>query len=230
MSIAVTKGKISRTGNNLGSGSEDLLTASVFGLIRYLPAEVLLFPILDRAVNIAGNTLQFDKTILNEKIEFEFWPHLKSSEPDVKINLGENHAIFVEAKFNSGKSGFEKNDQLLRQYKDLCKLKPNLRSIVYLTKDRTLPVGVISDSIDSVRKFDDDLNSIDFKNNTYWISWFDIWEICKSKKEINGLLKNRVVADIYELLEKLGLKHYTGISSDQDVRILSEHIFYKDGK
>lgn len=217
MSIAVTKGKISRTGNNLGSGSEDLLTASVFGLIRYLPAEVLLFPILERAENIGRNILQIDKNVNDNSIEFDFWPQLKNSEPDLKIDLGNHHTIFIEAKFYSGKSGSNDKDQLFRQYSDLHNLKPGLGTILYLTKHRTMPEAEISDSIDAVRKFGGDLNPIDFKSDTYWLSWFEIWEICKTKKDSDDLFKKRIISDICELLEKLGLKHFTGFSRIKDV-------------
>lgn len=217
MSIAVTKGKISRTGNNLGSGSEDLLTASVFGLIRYLPAEILLFPILERAVNIGEKTLQFNKSVQDKLIEFQFWPQLRFSEPDLKMDLGGKHIIFIEAKFYSGKSGNGEKDQLFRQFLDLKNLKLGSGSIIYLTKHRTIPEAEIIDSVNAVRKFGDGLNPVDFENNTYWLSWFDIWEICNSKRGTEDLLQNRVINDLCELLERLGLKHFTGFSEIKDV-------------
>lgn len=217
MSIAVTKGKISRTGNNFGSGSEDLLTASVFGLMRYLPAEVLLFPILERAVNVREKILQLNKTILDEKIEYEFWPKLKFSEPDLKMDFGDNHTIFIEAKFYSGKSGNGEKDQLLRQYQDLRNLKSGLGTIIYLTKHRTIPVAEISDSVNSVRNFGDNLDPDDFENNTFWLSWFDVWEVCELKRDAGVLHQKRIITDLCEFLGKLGLKHFTGFSGIKDV-------------
>lgn len=226
MSIAVTKGKISRTGSNLGSGSEDLLTASVFGLIRYLPAEILLIPILKRAENIRKKTLRIENNIKDNSIEFDFWPQLKFSEPDLKIEMDHKHTILIEAKFYSGKSGGCEKDQLYRQYKDLSNLNSGLRSIVYLTKNRTIPEAEILESVKAVCNFGDDLDPLDFQNNTYWLSWFDIWEICKSKTP-ESIFQKRIITDICELLERLGLKHFTGFSRFKKIdKIKTKKIFY----
>ena len=221
MSIAVTKGKISRTGSDLVSNSEDLLTASVFGLIRYLPAEILLIPILGRAKNIDGETLQIGNNIKDDSIHFDFWPPLEYSEPDIKIDLGNNHAIFIEAKFYSGKSGGGEKDQLYRQYQDLCKVNSDSGSIIYLTKGRIIPEAEILESVKAVGDFGDDLDPIDFQNNTYWLSWFDIWEICKSKTP-ESIFQKRIITDICELLERLGLKHFTGFSDIHEVEYEKE--------
>lgn len=242
MSIAVTKGKISTSGKNLTSGSEDLLTASVFGVLRYLPADALLFPILKQAKNLHDETFNPNTDVKNSKIEIEFWPALKYSEPDLVIDTGMNELIFVESKFNSGKSGsydYEDginskpvNDQLKREFKDLMEYsfennKSVKKTLIYLTAHRTMPKDDLISSYQAVNV--SGLNSEMFKNNTYWLSWFDVWKVCRDyEMTCEDHFHRMMTCDLIGFLEKLGLKHFTGFSCDREVREINKPIFYDD--
>lgn len=240
MSIAVTKGKISRSGSNLTSGSEDLLTASVFGPMRYLPSEKLLLPVLRRARNLQGQFYEPPKVHRNSGLKIEFWPGFKRCEPDVMIEFGDQELMFIEAKFRSGKSGaFNADqvpvdvsnvlDQLAREWLDLVEVNHyKSQSLIYLTAHRTLPEGDIKDSAKELLKHrvtDPDL----FKESTYWLSWFDVWDEARSKiDDKDDSYIQIVMKDIVEFLEKLELKHFTGFSIGENIAI--EHpeslIFY----
>jgi hypothetical protein len=233
MSIAVTKGKISRSGSNLTNGSEDLLTASVFGPIRYFPSEMLLLPILIRAKNLNGKSYEPKTIVDNTELNVEFWPRYPRSEPDVSIKIGEKELIFVEAKFLSGKSGAfhaddeESNsgsaissDQLAREWVDLKNTaKFKNKSLIYLTAHRTIPDNDIEDSAVVISKHAaNDL--ADFKDNTYWLSWFDVWDEAQRKFDrTDDSYMQIIMKDIIELLEKLELKHFTGFAIGEEIAL-----------
>jgi len=242
MSIAVTKGKISTTGKNLTSGSEDLLTASVFGVLRYLPAELLLFPILKHAKNLNDDLYKPDTSVQDSEIDFEFWPGLNTSEPDVVIKTGMKELIFIESKFNSGKSGSynteregkkstAKYDQLYREFKDLVDYSDGnnnsiIKTLIYLTAHRTMPKDDFISSYKAVKE--SELSSEIFKKNTYWLSWFDVWKVCKDfKSEDENPFYMLMVRDLIEFLEKLELKHFTGFSCEREIEPINKPIFYE---
>jgi hypothetical protein len=243
MSIAVTKGKISRSGSNLTNGSEDLLTASVFGPIRYLPSEMLLFPILGRAENLNGKFYEPKSVVDDTELNIEFWPRYPRCEPDVSIKIGEKELIFVEAKFHSGKSGtFQADDkeapvdeaavsdQLAREWLDLCRDIPDKRkSLVYLTAHRTMPKSDIEDSAKEFLNMDS-IDSDSFKDNTYWLSWFDVWDEAQRKFDrTDDSFLQIVLKDIVQLLERLELKHFTGftIGVESAIDFPEPPIFYQ---
>lgn len=242
MSIAVTKGKISTSGKNLTSGSEDLLTASVFGILRYLPADSLLFPILKQAKNLHGETFNPITDVKDSEIDLEFWPALKYSEPDLVIKTGIKELIFVESKFNSGKSGSydpdeEKTsnpaiDQLYREFEDLSEFsvgnnKSVTKSLIYLTAHRTMPKNDLCCSYKAVKASRLNNECEIFITNTYWLSWFDVWKVCRDyKKTCEEHFESIMVRDVIEFLEKLGLKHFTGFSCNKVVEPIKQKIFY----
>ena len=230
MSQAVIHGKISRSGSNLTSASEDLLTGSVFGMFRYLPANQFLKPLLHLSKSISEPGRFLLTKPKSQIITVNFWPKYEFSEPDVEIQF-EGHHIFIEAKYLSGKSGSgDVNDQLKREFQDLVTFK-NLKgvniSLIYLTKHRLLPEESIKQSINAVRA-DDKIKTDQFLENTYWLSWLDIWEFVVQKNECEDHQKV-IVADICQYLEKLGLKHFTGFKTREDVSVpnVKKPIFYQ---
>lgn len=108
-------------------GSEDALTASVLGLLRYLPDSLLVSWV--RAAVPANAPAQGAIAALSGAVEVEFWPRWPDAlrgtglvEPDAVIHLG-NDAAVVEAKLHAGKSGTSPvtddeppGDQLARQW------------------------------------------------------------------------------------------------------------------
>ena len=206
MSIAVVKGKVSN------AGSEDLLTASVFGRLRYLPYNNYLKPILELSRNLSDDT--FTLTPLNGMPNIEFWPTKYKREPDIELST-DTTKLFIEVKFHSSKSGEEEHDQLANQYEDLCNDLDNKKAkegvIIYLTKDRVMPEVDLNNSIENITK--KDLKG-DFRKNLYWLSWFDIWEFLSNQiEDIDSARDKTIVQDIIDLLNKQGLKHFTGFSA-----------------
>lgn len=108
-------------------GSEDALTASVLGLLRYLPDSQLI-----RWVRTAAPTnaaAQHTIESLSGPVNVEFWPRWPDAlrgtglvEPDAVLHFAD-HTVVLEAKLHAGKSGAPPGpgdeppgDQLARQW------------------------------------------------------------------------------------------------------------------
>ena len=90
MSIAEIRGKISATGSNLSERMEDLLTSDILGCMRYLPAQKVLIPFLQRARSLYGNTLTIPGEVL--RVHYSFWPWLgvrKELKPVWLVDFGD---------------------------------------------------------------------------------------------------------------------------------------------
>ncbi|WP_099364491.1 hypothetical protein [Fredinandcohnia onubensis] len=183
---AILKGKVPSELVN----SEDLLTSSVIGTMRYITNLQILKSILEQAINASNEQLSIDIEI--QEVIYYFWPKLENSEPDVLIQLkdsnNQSYIVCIEAKYFSGKSSYEdetvafderKNyhrDQLAREIEDLYRLstlkllnikKENINAIqiIYLTNDTYIPIDDIENSSNSIReeKFK--------KEDIYWLCW-----------------------------------------------------------
>jgi len=218
---------------------EDLLTSNVFQLLRYISLENGLLPVLREAVNIDGDKLNIQR----DKYEAElcFWKNFSNSEPDIFIELKnkENviYSIMVEAKYLSGKSGtaiFEGeedaqiyiagSDQLEREWNDLkgYSAKKNTRCfLVYLTMHWTIPTIDLKSSIEVIGD--------DSRKNIYWLNWQSIHSILEDiLKETKGNLSDTekiVIKDIVELLNKKGLKEFSGYSLPVKKDLKTFHFF-----
>ena len=75
---ALVKGKLSREQKNM----EDILTSNVFGLLKYLPPRILLFPFLKIAKTING-VFSLEEIPDDLSFKFNFWPplHEKNCNP-----------------------------------------------------------------------------------------------------------------------------------------------------
>lgn len=227
MTIAEIHGKLSSSGSNISDRREDLLTADVFGCLRYIPFDKGLLKILTKAQRNTGTELCLKNS--SDSVCVEFWPRLKNnSEPDVLIRIGD-HLIIIEVKYLSGKSGHydanqENNDnleaassdQLARLFKGLMSDEGQYRkrSLIYLTAHRNLPKNDIKAGYKALDKLSDDIHD-EYNENVYWISWFEVHKI------ISGLLKNDsqlqdkyyriVLSDIQRLLHRKGLRQFEGL-------------------
>ena len=108
----------------LSSAKEDLLTADVFGVLKYLPADQYLQPLLSHiAEGQASGSFASCLRGLDFEAEdfiFRFWPNYPTpkgfpgmaTEPDVEL-VGRSLRIFFEAKLHSGFGDFQIPRQLL---------------------------------------------------------------------------------------------------------------------
>jgi len=218
MTIAEIHGKISS--GNLSDRLEDLLTSDVFGPLRYLPFTEGLLCVLGKAQLYTDPDTtfyaKFGKNLLNEP-KVIFWPRTGRSEPDALIEF-DHHLVMVEAKYLSGKSGdFDPEnaetasyDQLAREFRDLLDYQGDFsdRTLIYLTAHSTLPE---EDLDKSRRAMNGEEGEEKFRQNTYWLSWFEIRnaveELLGEQKDQN---KKLVLDDIKRLLHRKGFRKFEG--------------------
>lgn len=107
MIFAELHGKLGHDYSLAHDRAEDLLTSTVFQLLRYLPITDGFLPLLRKARSAGGERLSFEDT---DAVELELWPRLGvGCCPDVLLKLirGSNvsHAVVIEAKLFAGKTG-----------------------------------------------------------------------------------------------------------------------------
>ena len=105
--LAELHGKISRSGSNLRTTSDDNLTGNVFGTLRYVSFKQLTKPLLLSSIcSISEKTLQDVRNAINDvNIDFwgeniEFWPYDKEGELDVLLQF-DSVVLGIEVKYNS---------------------------------------------------------------------------------------------------------------------------------
>jgi len=204
---------------------EDILTSNVFGALKYLQPNEGLLPFLAHAR--AGGSLPFaDFVGRNPKITYQkFWPWHEQKgcngcEPDVEIHLqfadGKKFIFFIEAKYRSGKSSEECDeevldaepkppiDQLAREWHNLillAKERGATPKLVYLTAGVENPHKDIEASSEAfASKCPGDVQAFDCA----WLSWR---HLAQSMHKSSGPIQ----CDVLDMLEKLNLTFYRGI-------------------
>jgi hypothetical protein len=119
-------------GKSLGyEYTEDILTSTVFGTLKYLRPDMILIPFIESAFLYNGKRTTLWEKLNSEgielrcyqEVEYVFWTWNQNyGEPDL-ILIFRDHVhgfddllLIVEAKFKSGKSGTDENDQLVRYF------------------------------------------------------------------------------------------------------------------
>ena len=255
MTVAEIQGKLSSSGSNISDRLEDLLTADVFGCLRYIPFEKGFQRILTQAQCYTDPEKRLSIKNSNDDVSIEFWPRLENnSEPDVLIRNGD-HLIMVEVKYLSGKSGHysdnqenkdnleaASSDQLARLFQGLMSDKGNYprRSLIYLTAHRILPKNDIESGYEALNSLSDGNRHI-YKNYVYWLPWPEIYKtvagLLKEDSQISDNYWRIVLSDIQDLLHRKGLRQFEGFKgiTDKSERIATSYpttqpIFYRSKK
>lgn len=204
---------------------EDLLTSNTFGLIKYLPPEMVLIPFISLAKDplqnhSLGSWLQGASRIKH----LRFWPFLThkesiSCEPDVDILFlnedGSKTWVLIEVKYRSGKSskaiiGAEKpNDQLAREFDTLRWLSQEKGvarcAVVYLTTDYTCPGNELKDS---AKEYREKRGSIP---NLYWLSWRMLYDVL----EAANVSDNDIIEDLKKFMLHMNLTMFRRLRFSQ---------------
>ena len=184
---AELRGKLSDSaGLSQAERWEDVLTSSVFGLLRYLPPAITL-DFLTRARDAAGHAFALGTVGDAVTLEFLFWPTPPGwdREPDVVIDVildGHRYQRWVvEAKYLSGKSQREDDadegeasvgDQLADQLRaarrnfeigNVPAAEPPV--LFYLTADFDMPRAAVEESVEQARGHG-------APANIYWLGWW----------------------------------------------------------
>jgi hypothetical protein len=218
------------------AGSEDLLTASVFGAFRYLPAREGIIGFLR---SLGGAAPAIPEPDEEDQCTVHFWPMglLRRREPDVLLELsigGRLWHVAGEAKYFSGPSDREDDElehqgevlrtgnQLADEYIDLCHGHYEVydgswrgRKIVL---ESPLEHRLLLYLTAHIFPPQDDLKrSIsyipDLGGRLLWSSWYDVWSyLDTTAAQLGRFPYDRIVRDLLALLRKKGFSIYEGIT------------------
>ncbi|MFA5771962.1 MAG: hypothetical protein WC974_04445 [Thermoplasmata archaeon] len=217
MLMAQLKGKLTRE----EEGLEDLLTSNVFGSIKYIPYDDGLISLLHAAESADGtHPLQEIGEITSA--EFLFWDRMSEKDcipckPDVLIDIicagGERIIVLVEAKYMSGKSSEEDEeepdkptDQLAKEWDNLLAYASRVGRkpfLMYVTADICFPRSEVRASQEEYSK------KRGMNINLVWLSWRKLPVIFQHSK-------HTIIQDMVAILrDRMGLTFFEGFKIDK---------------
>lgn len=242
-------------GKSLGyQYTEDILTSTVFGTIKYLRPDAVLIPFIESAFLYDDKRTTLWQKLKSEgielrcyqEVEYVFWAwNQKYGEPDL-ILIFRNHVhgdddflLIVEAKFKSGKSGTDENDQLARYFEavnnDIENFSESIISgfkgkkgyIVYLTESEAY-----SDISASIQILQSKYNGI--QENVFHLRWHQLYKTLQTTNPFNSSYEKAIINDLLQYMEKVGLRDFSGISFPDEslgpVFISPYPVFYNCGE
>jgi hypothetical protein len=203
---------------------EDILTSNVFGMLRYLPPQKVLFPFLAQAAPIddeRNHPLRELRNLgLEAQVSFSFWPGLEEercefAEPDVLLEVRRcqpmhatgrhrpSHLILIEAKYHAGTP----RGQLPKEWRNLESLPKEKGAqswLVYLTADFGCPSEWVKECFATA-----------VPKGVLWLSWRHLRSVLKDRmgKDRMGKGERLIRDDLAEMLSWMNLTFYEGISA-----------------
>jgi len=214
--------------------SEDVLTSSVFGLLRYLPPQKGIFRILEQTkdyssrrnpliVNLKAKNINLSQY---DEVNYYFWEYSsKHGEPDLILIIRSSEKkivplmLCIEVKYLSEKSRAGEYDQLM----DYCLSLENAASrktfseegiaefegvfagVVYLTYFSQY--AAVQESLKEIGK----RGLKNYESKLYELRWNDITRALKGI-ESGGKYEQKIVNDLVELMKKKNFVDFEGFS------------------
>ena len=192
---------------------EDELTGNFFGTLRYVEAEKILRPLLEKCIRpneLAAAVNKIDDGWWADKIKF--WPHDKLGEIDLLLEF-DKILIGVEVKFLSGESGA---NQLDREANILQRKAGDKDKLLILLA----PESTCLDVVTPARKkkiFDD------FGVRLGSVAWEDIFDTLKTFQPVTNL-ERLIIDDLSKLLARKKFNRFR--SFDMTLPNVEEGKFY----
>lgn len=194
--------------------SEDVLTSTIFGNLRYLSSTDILKSFLSKAVNLQNQN--YECCLLN-KIDYHFWNKYTKknssqiNEPDLLLEDEEN-VLIIECKYHSSldenisEQEADYTNQLLRYstiINDYYSSKKN-KTIIFLTLDNY-------DYEPCLRKTTSKLSS---DIGLYWLHWEALYPILENYSK-SGLSQNEqfLVDDLLKFMQGRNFDYFKGIKN-----------------
>ena len=228
---AVVRDKLGVGQSRAHERSEDLLTSTVFGILRYLPHETGLIAVIkcslrvhldgerfevehDRARN--DDWLGLDSAV---RFELEFWPTLdRHRRPDLLISLYDKagkriHLLVVEVKLDAGKTGRLggddaeplaaecDHDQLVRYWQGVKSLESDIPATSRTLVYLTSHLTPPMDDLCSTLRRDKSVRLA-------WLSWRHVWRVVDGLSRSNASLLP--ASDLARLLSYHGFDDFKG--------------------
>jgi hypothetical protein len=192
--------------------SEDVLTSTIFGNLRYFSDQNILIHFLNEAIDINGDKLKID----DENIfEIHFWEkfYIKNNhqydEPDLYLTNA-NYDIIIECKYfsilsevsASNDNKIDYSNQIIRYSKIIEKSNRN-KVIIYLTRDAIMPYKIISSTIRKLKR----------NIHLYWLSWRMLYKAMdKLRNQIYGHGEKQLFKDLFLFLKRRKLTVFCGLN------------------
>jgi hypothetical protein len=239
------RGKLGQEDNKAHSRSEDLLTSTVFGLLRYLPAKRGICEALRRSQKycaVKKNIVENGGNVWPEldrvsHFDVEFWPHFGPyGEPDLLLWLRDDTmadvaVVVIEAKLYAPKSSRASeddvaeaeglgSDQLVKYWygaKQYKKTEGRPLFEVYLTAHSGPPLEDLEESQRGAPEM-----------HLRWMAWQDIWFVLRDYE--GPSLEKAVAYDLVRLLEHKGLRGFAGFRGKSVATSLGSSRFWEKPK
>lgn len=192
--------------------SEDVLTSTIFGNLRYLSSNSVLISFLSKAINLHKENYSCN---LSDKINFHFWnkySRKKSSqinEPDLLLEDKEN-VLIIECKYHSpldenySEQETDYTNQLLRYSTiiDEYYSDKKIKTIIFLTLD----------NYDYETCFKKTISKLSPNISLYWLNWESLFPILEeySKNELPSYEK-LLVDDLLQFMKLRNFDYFKGI-------------------
>ncbi len=220
--LAELHGKISRSGSNLRTTSEDNLTGNVFGVLRYAPFNKLAKPLLLESIGaFSEETSQAVKATLNEvNLDFwgdkiQFWPYDKEGELDVLLEF-DNVIIGVEVKYNSPMSDQDSDKpvddteadmessrkQLARESRIVLRRAKGRKAILMLLARKQFAKDIVKETLEK------GLGEIEAGVHLCFVGWEDLLEALKAQKDLLDDFSGLIASDLIALLTRKGFEQF----------------------
>jgi hypothetical protein len=224
---AEIKGKIPEIEN-----MEDILTSTVFGLLKYISEKKVLLSIINQAKTISDEKFQdcCDIDLFKYTPEIIFWKNIPIyGEPDLIIKFKFPNKpellLCIEVKYYSSKSGEGEDDQLGRYFEALdqtaFETDAQFLGIIYLTK---YPA---TEELKDTLQYIEQKGFINFKRKIFHLSWFEITTTIKEFDK--SILKERdkmIIDDLLEYLQYKNLVEFTTFSFLKKDFLIEPDTFY----
>jgi len=194
--------------------SEDVLTGTIFGYLRYFHNQSILIKFLNESTDIFGNNLKINLDVI---FKLYFWKKFyqsknknKFNEPDILL-CDDYYDIIIECKYYSQlgennseniENGENYNNQLLR-YSKIIEKSNKMKIIIFLTNDAIMPTEIMKKT----------LSKLDSKIKLFWLSWKSLYRVLKySKSDCINIGEKMLRKDILAFLKKREITLFCGFA------------------
>lgn len=247
MIAAVVRRKLGSEGSRARERSEDLLTSTAFGLLRYFPVDRGIVSLLrrlrpvclaDGKYGVAPEGALHDNWLcLNRitKCEFEFWPRVKkTTEPDLLLRLMDEQnqlaaLVVVEIKLDSIKSGSGKTDHTAADEKDHDQLAKYWRAILscnsLISADKIAIAYFTSDVLPPLDELTESMRR-EPGMRLAWLSWRKLYTVAEELQQSHP--EFLPAEDLVRLLEFYQFQDFKGFDNAGTVCVPCVKHFWRD--
>jgi hypothetical protein len=207
--------------------SEDVLTSTIFGNLRYFFNQEILINFLNQSINMEGKYLTLNN---DDCYIIKFWEkyttmnYSKINEPDLLL-LNKENVIIIECKYFSflNEEGNiihnrDAYDNQLLQYSNIIKeyyMNTTNKIIIFLTNDKVKPVDLLNKT----------LEKLDPEIKLFWLPWTKLY---KCMRDYNVCTLNNGERQLYDdMINFIKKRNLTGFCGFDDNNIFCETFYHK---